>query len=100
MQDANGKIITSSEAPEGHQYLQVTGRKNKQANVEQLLILPEDFDPDSLIEFRYWAKFNYATENDRPNDKEARHNNFFTKLTVQHYIDEKSESYTLQVSLS
>ena len=76
-------MITSAEAPEGHQFLHVTERKNNQANIVQGLILPEDYDPDSLIEFRYWAKFNYANNDDIPADKEAKHNKFYTKLSVQ-----------------
>ena len=77
------QIVTSPDAPEGHQYLQVTERKNNQANIVQELILPENYNPDSLIEFRYWAKFNYANKDDIPAEKEAKHSKFYTKLAVQ-----------------
>ena len=101
LQDAIGQVITSNKAPEGHQYLHVTNRVNNRANIEQMLILPHDFDVNTLIEFRYWAKFNYATQTGdivqpAADDREEHHNNFFTKLTIHHYINDKSESYTLQ----
>ena len=93
---AKGNLILSNEAPEGYQYLEVVDRQ-KDRIIEQALILPENFNSDTLIEIRFWAKFRYNDEN-IPEGREATWNKFYTKFRVDYITDGKPEKFGFRVS--
>ena len=78
-------IYSEHDAPEGFNFIKISNRKSENsAEIEQNLHLGDDFNPDNLLEMRYWAKFDYESKNDIPNG-ENRHNDLFMKLIMTHY---------------
>ena len=93
---AKGNLILSNKAPEGYQYLEVVDRQ-KDRIIEQALILPGNFNPDTLIEIRFWAKFRYSDEN-IPEGREGTWNKFYTKFRVDYITNGKPEKFGFRVS--
>ena len=48
--------ISNSDAQQGYSYIKVT-EWSSDSQIRQDINLPKDFDPNKLLSFSYWAKF-------------------------------------------
>ena len=92
------ETVTASDAPQGTTYLKVGNRVSPgTVDVGQFLTLPENFDANQLLEFRYWAKFSYDDAAvDAATIGEDRHNQWLGKMQIIHEPNEDGVEVTTQ----